>query len=169
MEFFPGLWVNFLILLSHIPYRKSEELPLACLFEVFTGLWLSTPTFCIKSYDYVKHFVRVLVLLVINTGCLKKFIKNGNTTLLISSSIYAKRHIYVCSGGDLCSPFFSNSSDTPCMKVGFDVKDFPRLMNEGRFPGGGRLHFLLSSWTFPLLAGNSLLVIQKAKLLNLNS
>ena len=45
-------------------YKKSEELPLACLLEVFTGLWLSTPTFCIKSYDYVKHFVRVLVLLV---------------------------------------------------------------------------------------------------------
>ena len=41
----PGLWVNFLVLLSHIPYRKSEELPLAFLFEVFTGLWLSTPTF----------------------------------------------------------------------------------------------------------------------------
>ena len=41
--------------------QKYEELPLACLFEVFTGLWLSTPTFCIKSYDYVKHFVRVLV------------------------------------------------------------------------------------------------------------
>ena len=42
---FPGLWVNFLVLLSHIPYKKSEELPLACLFDVFTGLWLSTPTF----------------------------------------------------------------------------------------------------------------------------
>ena len=48
-----------------------QELALACLFEVFTGLWLSTPTFCIEDYDYVKHFVRVLVLLVINTGCLK--------------------------------------------------------------------------------------------------
>ena len=67
----------FLGALSHIPYKKSEEFPLACLFEVFTGLWLSTPTFCIESYDYVKHFVRVLVLLVINTGCLKKFLKNG--------------------------------------------------------------------------------------------
>ena len=33
--------------------QKSEELPLACLFEVFTGLWLSTSTFCIKDYDYV--------------------------------------------------------------------------------------------------------------------
>ena len=74
---FPGLWVNFLVLLSHIPYKRSEELLLACLFEVFTGLWLSTPTFCIKGYDYVKYFVRVLVLLVINTECLKKFLKNG--------------------------------------------------------------------------------------------
>ena len=25
--------------------QKSEELPLPCIFEVFTGLWLSTPTF----------------------------------------------------------------------------------------------------------------------------
>ena len=57
--------------------QKSEELPLACLFEVFTGLWLSTHTFCIKDYDYVKRFVRVLVLLVINTGCLIKLLKNG--------------------------------------------------------------------------------------------
>ena len=66
----------FLVLLSHIPYKKSKELSLVCLFEVFTGLWLSTPTFCIKGYDYVKHFVRVLVLIVINTGCLEKFLKN---------------------------------------------------------------------------------------------
>ena len=74
---FPGIWVNFLVPLSHIPYKKSEELPLACLFEVFTWLWLSTSTFCIKSYDDVKHFVHVLVLLVKNTGCLEKFLKNG--------------------------------------------------------------------------------------------
>ena len=47
---------------------------MACLFEDFTRVWLSTPTFCIKSYDYVKHFVCVLVLLVINTGYLKKFL-----------------------------------------------------------------------------------------------
>ena len=45
---FPGLWVKFLVLLSSIRYKKYEELPLACLFEVFTGLRLSTPTFCIK-------------------------------------------------------------------------------------------------------------------------
>ena len=68
----------------------------------------------IKSYDYVKHFVRVLVLLVVSTGCLQKFLKKmRNTTLLISSLIYAKRHINVCSGGDLCFLFFSNFSETP--------------------------------------------------------
>ena len=33
--------------------------------------------FSTKGYDYGKRFVRVLVLLVINTGCLKKFAKNG--------------------------------------------------------------------------------------------
>ena len=42
-------------------------------------------------------------------------------------------------------------------------------MNEGRFPAGGRFHFLLSPETLPLLAGNSLSLIQKAKLLNMNS
>ena len=57
--------------------QKSEELPLACLFEVFAGLWLSTPTSCMKDYDYVKRFVRVLVSLEINTGCLKKLLKHG--------------------------------------------------------------------------------------------
>ena len=33
---FPGLWVNILVLLSHIPYKKSEELPLACLYLKFS-------------------------------------------------------------------------------------------------------------------------------------
>ena len=28
----------------------------------------------------------------------------------------------MCSGGDLCSPFFSNFSETPWVKIGFDVK-----------------------------------------------
>ena len=45
-----------------------------------------------------------------------------------------KHHINVCTGGDLCSPFFSNFSETPCINVRFDVlKDFSCLMNEGRF------------------------------------
>ena len=43
-------------------------------------------------------------------------------TLLISSSNYAKRLINVCSGGDLCSLIFSNFSETPCVKIGFDVR-----------------------------------------------
>ena len=56
----------------------------------------------------LKHFVHVLVLLVINTGCLEKFLKKmGNTVLLISSSICAKRHINVCSGGNLCASFLA--------------------------------------------------------------
>ena len=75
-----------------------------------------------KRLDYVNIFVCVLVLLVINTEYLKKLLKMGNTTLLVSSSIYAKCHINVSSGGDLCSPFSSNFSETPCMKVGFDVR-----------------------------------------------
>ena len=62
---------------THTLQKKSEGLSLACLFEVFTGLWLSTPTFCIKSHDNVKHFVCVLVLLVINTGYRKRFLKYG--------------------------------------------------------------------------------------------
>ena len=33
---FPGLWVNYLVLLSHIPYKISEELPLACLYWKFS-------------------------------------------------------------------------------------------------------------------------------------
>ena len=73
----------------------------------------------------------------------QELLKMANTTLLISSSNYAKRHINVCSGGDLCSPFFSNFSATPCVKIG--LEDFLRLMNEGRFLEGGRFRFLLSS------------------------
>ena len=33
---FPDLWVYFLVLLSHIPYKNSEELPLACLYLMFS-------------------------------------------------------------------------------------------------------------------------------------
>ena len=65
-----------------------------------------------------------------------------------------KRHINVCTGGDLCSSFFSNFSETPCMKVGFDVRIFPSD-ERGPFLAGRRFHFLLSSQTLPLLAGNS--------------
>ena len=52
----------------------------------------------------------------------QKLLNNGNITLLITSSNYAKHLINVCSGGDLCSPFISYFSETPCVKVGFDVR-----------------------------------------------
>ena len=50
----------------------------------------------------------------------QKLLKDVNTTLLISNTNYSKRHINVCSGGDLCSPIFSIFSETPCVKIGFD-------------------------------------------------
>ena len=37
--------------------------------------------FCTKGCDYVKHFVNVLALLVINTGCPKNLPKMGNIAL----------------------------------------------------------------------------------------
>ena len=82
---------------------------------------IHTHSVCIKGYDYVKRFVRVLVLLVINTGCPKKLLKNGEHCI-VDFQMNAKRHTNVCSGGDLCSPFYSNFSETPCIKVGFDVR-----------------------------------------------
>ena len=33
---FAGLWAHFLVLLSHIPYKNSEELPLTCLYLKFS-------------------------------------------------------------------------------------------------------------------------------------
>ena len=55
------------------------------------------------------------------------------------------------------------------LKVGFDVRISLVCMSKGCFPAGGRFHCLLSSYTSRLLAGNSLLVIQKGKLLHMNS
>ena len=53
---FAGLWVNFLVLLSHIPYKNSEELPLACLYLNFHLVMIIHTYFCTKDYDYVKCF-----------------------------------------------------------------------------------------------------------------
>ena len=53
---FSGLWVNFLVLLSHIPYKKSGELPLACLFEVSTGLWLFKSTSCMITLNILSVY-----------------------------------------------------------------------------------------------------------------
>ena len=62
-------------------------------------------------------------------------------------------------------PFFSNFSETPCMKVGFDGRTSLIWWMRAIFPQVGDSIF----FCLPLLAGNSLLVIQKAKLLNINS
>ena len=56
----------------------------------------------------------------------------------MESSNYAKRHINVCSGGDLCSPLFNNFSETPYMKVGLDVRiSLVRVLSTGGGGGGG--------------------------------
>ena len=70
----------------------------------------------------MKCFVHVLVLLVINTGCPKIMLKMGSTALLIRVQTMLNCHINVCTGGDLCSPFFSNFLETLCIKVSFDVR-----------------------------------------------
>ena len=57
MEFLAGLWVNFLVLLSHIPYKNSEELPLACLYFKFSLGYDYPHLLLSKKYDlYVKCF-----------------------------------------------------------------------------------------------------------------
>ena len=51
----------------------------------------------------------------------------------MESSNHAKRHINVCSGGELCSPFFNNFSETHCIKVGLDVRiSHVRVLSTGR-------------------------------------
>ena len=93
--------------------QKSEELPLGCLFDVFIGIWLSIPAFCIKGYDCVKRFVRVLVLSVINTGSPKTCQKQWGTlhccfpvqTMLKAICVLRRRLVF---------PVFSKFSETPC-------------------------------------------------------
>ena len=63
--------------ITHTLQKTEEVAPDLFVFEVFTRLLLSTPTFCMKCYDYDKGFVRVLVLSVMNKVCPKKLLKNG--------------------------------------------------------------------------------------------
>ena len=37
-------------------------------------------------------------------------------------------------------PVFSNFSEIPCVKIGFNVNDFLRMMNESRFTECARFH-----------------------------
>ena len=64
-------------------------------------------------------------------------------------------------------PVFSNFSQIHCVKISFNVNDFLHMMNESCFPECGRFHFLLSSLT--TTCRDSLFVIQKAKLLHMNT
>ena len=41
---------------------------------------------------------------------------------LIFSSNYTKCQIIVCLRDDLCYPFLSNFSETPCVKIGYDAR-----------------------------------------------
>ena len=71
----------------------------------------------------------------------ESYLGAGNSTragiLWNQSSNYAKRHINVCSGDDLCSPFFNIIFETPCMKVGLDVRiSLVRVLS---FGGRGKL------------------------------
>ena len=59
--------------------------------------------FCTKGCDYVKRFVRVLVLLVINTKICWKW---GTLHCRFPVQTMLKSHINVCTRGDLCSSFF---------------------------------------------------------------
>ena len=80
MEFFLVYGSIIWFLLSHIPYKNLRSCPWL-IFEVFTGLWLSTPTFVQKVVIMLNVLSVVLVLLVINTGCPKNLLKMGNTAL----------------------------------------------------------------------------------------
>ena len=57
--------------------KKSDELPLACLYWKFSLGYGYPSYFCTKGYDYVKPFVFVLILLVINTEFPKRLLKMG--------------------------------------------------------------------------------------------
>ena len=51
----------------------------------------------------------------------------------MESSNHATCHINVCSGGDLCSLFFNNFSETHCIKVGLDIRiSLVRALSTGR-------------------------------------
>ena len=90
-------------------------------FESCPGAGNSTRAGILWKFK-VKRFVRLLVLLGIHTGCRQKLLKNGEHYIVDFQFNYAKRRINVCSGGDLCSLFFSNFSETPCVKISFDVR-----------------------------------------------
>ena len=93
------------------------------IFEVFTGLWLSTPIFCIKRLWLCQTFCPCIGFIsekyMVSQNNAKKW---GTLHCWFPVQTMLKRLINVCTGVNLCSPFFSTFSETPCMKVGFDVR-----------------------------------------------
>ena len=78
-----------------------------------------------------------------------------------------KRYTNVYTGGVLCSPFLSNFSETPCMKVDFDVRIsllwwMRAVSRRWEIP----FSFVFLDFTFTC-GEQPFIVIQKAKLLNM--
>ena len=115
----------FLVLLSRILHKKSEEFPWLVYILSFHWVMVIHTYFCTKGYDYVNVLSVYWFLLVINTGCPKKLLKMGNIALLISSSNFAKTPYKCVHRRQYVFLVFSNFSETPRMKVGFDVRISP--------------------------------------------
>ena len=105
--------------ITHTLQKIWGVVPDLFIFDVFTGLWLSTPTFV------QKRFVRVLILSVINTGCPKNLLKMGTLHCRFPAQTMLKRHIMCAQEAIYVPRFFGNFSETACMQVGFDVRISP--------------------------------------------
>ena len=117
---FAGLWVNFLVLLSHIPYKNTEELPLACLYLKFSLGYDYPHLLLYKRLGLCEMFFPRIRFVSDKHRVSQNIAKNGEHCIVDFQ--LKLRHVNVCTGGDLCSPFFSNFSETPRMKVSFDVR-----------------------------------------------
>ena len=70
----------------------------------------------------MKRFVRVLVLLMINTGC-PKIAKLNGEHYNVDFQFKLCQMPYKCAlRKKFVFPFVSNFSETPCVKIGFDVR-----------------------------------------------
>ena len=64
--------------------------------------------FCTKDYDYVKCFFPRIRFVSDKHRVSQNIAKNGEHCIVdFSIETMLKRHINVCTGGDLCSPFLA--------------------------------------------------------------
>ena len=104
---FPGLWVNYWFCYHTYLAKNLRCCPWLVYIWSFHWVMVIHTYFCTKGYDYVKLFICVLVLLVINTGCPKNLLKMGNTALSdFQFKLWINGHINMCTRGDLCSSYF---------------------------------------------------------------